>query len=68
MLAAMLPEGTEGSISTVPGAFKPNGRSETSVASMVSNLLLAVSDLVEDRADHQHAGLAEAVDQPSLHR
>src|SRR3954468_22075821 len=46
VLAALLPDGTLGSISTVPGAFKPNGRSEVPVATMVSNLLLAVIDLV----------------------
>jgi sugar phosphate isomerase/epimerase len=47
VLAAVLPEGIEGSISTVPGAFKPIGRTEDTVATMASNLMLAVSDLVE---------------------
>jgi sugar phosphate isomerase/epimerase len=47
VLASLLPEGIEGSISTVPGAFKPNGRTEDAVATMVSNLMLAVVDLVE---------------------
>src|ERR1700755_1961752 len=30
-LAAILPDGVEGSISTVPGAFKPNGRTEGAI-------------------------------------
>ena len=46
VLAAILPEGIEGSISTVPGAFKPNGSTEGAVATMASNLMVAVSDLV----------------------
>jgi sugar phosphate isomerase/epimerase len=46
VLAAILPEGIEGSISTVPGAFKPNGREDGAVATMASNLMLAVADLV----------------------
>ena len=32
VLAGILPDGIEGSISTVPGAFKPNGRSSEAVA------------------------------------
>src|SRR5207247_360807 len=46
VLATILPEGIEGSISTVPGAFKPNGTSEAAVTTMASHLLLAVADLV----------------------
>jgi sugar phosphate isomerase/epimerase len=47
VLAAMLPEGIEGSISTVPGAFKPNGSAEGAVATIAANLMRAVADLVE---------------------
>jgi len=47
VLAAVLPDGIDGSISTVPGAFKPNGRSSEAVAAMVDNLMMAVADLVE---------------------
>jgi sugar phosphate isomerase/epimerase len=47
VLAAILPDGVEGSISTVPGAFKPNGRSDDAVAEMAGNLMLAVADLVD---------------------
>ena len=36
-----------GSISTVPGAFKPNGRSSEAVAAMAGNLVMAVADLVD---------------------
>jgi sugar phosphate isomerase/epimerase len=47
VLAAILPDGVDGSISTVPGAFKPNGRSDDAVAEMAGNLMLAVADLVD---------------------
>lgn len=46
VLAAILPDGMEGSISTVPGAFKPNGREDGAVMSMASNIMKAVADLV----------------------
>jgi sugar phosphate isomerase/epimerase len=45
VLAAILPDGIEGSISTVPGAFKPNGRADGAVDVMASNIMLAVADL-----------------------
>jgi sugar phosphate isomerase/epimerase len=47
VLAAILPEGIEGSISTVPGAFKPNGSAEGAAAIIAANLMRAVSDLVD---------------------
>src|SRR3954465_3223300 len=40
VLAGILPDGIEGSISTVPGAFKPNGRSSEAVAAIVRNLMM----------------------------
>jgi hypothetical protein len=59
VLAAILPDGLEGSISTVPGAFKPNGRSPDAVASMARNLMMAVSDLVDvKRRTGKHIALA----------
>src|ERR1700716_2906861 len=45
VLAGILPDGIEGSISTVPGAFKPNGRANGAVDIMASNIMLAVADL-----------------------
>ncbi|HEY1542576.1 MAG TPA: metabolite traffic protein EboE [Xanthobacteraceae bacterium] len=47
VLAAVLPDGVDGSISTVPGAFKPNGRAEGAVAAMTARLLAAVANLVD---------------------
>jgi sugar phosphate isomerase/epimerase len=47
VLAAILPDGVDGSISTVPGAFKPNGRSSEAIAAMVNNLMMAVADLAD---------------------
>ena len=59
VLAAILPDGLEGSISTVPGAFKPNGRSPDAVASMARNLMMAVADLVDvKRRTGKHIALA----------
>jgi hypothetical protein len=59
VLAAILPDGLEGSISSVPGAFKPNGRSPEAVASMARNLILAVADLVDlRRRTGKHIALA----------
>src|SRR3984893_13375262 len=43
-VAAILPSGIDGSISTVPGAFKPNSNSDAAVAAMASNIVLAVAD------------------------
>ena len=47
VLAAVLPNDVEGSISTVPGAFKPNGRSSEAIAAIAGNLVMAVADLVD---------------------
>lgn len=59
VLAAILPDGTAGSISTVPGAFKPNGRSDEAVAGMVDNLVMAVADLVDlERRTGKYIALA----------
>ena len=59
VLAGILPDGIEGSISTVPGAFKPNGRSSEAVAAMARNLILAVADLVDlKRRAGKHIALA----------
>jgi hypothetical protein len=46
ILAALLPEGSLGSISTVPGGFKPIGRDRTAVAALVDHLLQATAHLV----------------------
>ena len=59
VLAGILPDGLEGSISTVPGAFKPNGRSNEAVAAMARNLMMAVADLVDlKRRTGKHIALA----------
>ncbi|HLQ90819.1 MAG TPA: metabolite traffic protein EboE [Xanthobacteraceae bacterium] len=59
VLAGILPDGIEGSISTVPGAFKPNGRSREAVAAMARNLMMAVADLVDlKRRTGKHIALA----------
>jgi hypothetical protein len=47
VLAAILPDGIDGSISTVPGAFKPNAQSNEAVSMMAANLMVAVADLVD---------------------
>lgn len=59
VLAGILPDGIDGSISTVPGAFKPNGRSSEAVAAMARNLMMAVADLVDlKRRTGKHIALA----------
>ena len=59
VLAGILPDGIEVSISTVPGAFKPNGRSSEAVAAMARNLMMAVADLVDlKRRTGKHIALA----------
>jgi hypothetical protein len=59
VLAGILPNGLEGSISTVPGAFKPNGRSSEAIAAMTRNLVMAVADLVDlKRRTGKHIALA----------
>jgi sugar phosphate isomerase/epimerase len=47
VLAAILPDGHAGSISTVPGAFKANGRERGAPAAMAARMIEAVADLVE---------------------
>src|ERR1700682_545220 len=46
VLAGVLPDGVDGSISTVPGAFKANGRADGAVAAIAANMMKAVADLV----------------------
>jgi len=46
VLAAILPDGIDGSISTVPGAFKPSGREASAAAAMAARMVEAVADLV----------------------
>ncbi|HEX8165885.1 MAG TPA: metabolite traffic protein EboE [Beijerinckiaceae bacterium] len=46
ILSALLPEGGFGSISTVPGGFKPVGRDPEAVAALVDHLLQAAAHLV----------------------
>jgi hypothetical protein len=46
VLAEILPDGVEGSISTVPGAFKPNGREDGAVMVMTAKMIEVVADLV----------------------
>jgi sugar phosphate isomerase/epimerase len=46
VLAAILPDGVDGSISTVPGAFKPNGKEAGAPAAMAARMIEAVADLV----------------------
>jgi len=59
VLAAILPEGVEGSISTVPGAFKPNSRAEGALAAMTAHMLEAVANLVTiERATGKRIALA----------
>jgi sugar phosphate isomerase/epimerase len=53
VLAAVLPDGVDGSISTVPGAFKPNARADDAHAAMTHRLLRAAADLV---AIERHTG------------
>jgi sugar phosphate isomerase/epimerase len=46
VLADLLPDGVDGSISTVPGAFKANGAEDGAVAAMTAGMMAAVADLV----------------------
>ncbi len=46
VLAAILPDGVDGSISTVPGAFKPNGRETGAAAAMATRMVEVVANLV----------------------
>jgi sugar phosphate isomerase/epimerase len=59
VLAAILPDGVDGSISTVPGAFKSNGRADGAVAAMTARMLQAAANLVEiERATGKRIALA----------
>ncbi len=51
ILAGWLPEGIDGSISTVPGSFKPWIKTEADVEAMVDHLAAAVAHLHTLRAD-----------------
>jgi sugar phosphate isomerase/epimerase len=59
ILSALLPEGGFGSISTVPGGFKPVGRDPEAVAALVDHLLQAAAHLaVIERAAGKRIALA----------
>jgi sugar phosphate isomerase/epimerase len=59
VLAAVLPDGVDGSISTVPGAFKPNGRTDDAIATMSAHMLQAAANLVDvERATGKRIALA----------
>jgi sugar phosphate isomerase/epimerase len=59
VLAALLPEAGYGSISTVPGAFKPRAREAGAVDAMVARLLAAAARLLVLRRDTgRHVALA----------
>src|SRR5258708_32291711 len=61
VLAGILPDGLEGSISTVPGAFKPNGRPSEAITAMAGNFMMAVADLVDvERRTGKHIAFALA--------
>ncbi|MBC8269909.1 MAG: metabolite traffic protein EboE [Rhodospirillaceae bacterium] len=53
ILAAILPAGMDGSISTVPGAFKPLIRSDSDIAEMMENLVRHTAHLINI---HQRTG------------
>ena len=46
ILADILPEGVDGSISTVPGAFKPSIQNDQDIAAMAENILRHAAHLV----------------------
>src|SRR6202521_5592070 len=46
VLAGLLPDGIDGSISTVPGAFKANGKTAAAVAAITAGMMTAIADLV----------------------
>ncbi len=61
VLSALLAAGgeREGSISTVPGAFKPNATTQDAVAAIADNLVRHVAHLVEiERSTGRHIALA----------
>ena len=60
LLAGWLPEGIDGSISTVPGSFKPWIKSDNAIAAMVENLAATVAYLAalrDDTGREIHLGL-----------
>ncbi len=54
LLVQLLPEGVEGSISTVPGAFKPAMQGEADVETIADNMLRHVAKLVEIKRRSGH--------------
>ena len=59
VLSALLPAGVDGSISTVPGAFKANGKGAAERSAMAANMMRAVAGLVEiERSTGKHIALA----------
>ena len=59
LLVQLLPEGVEGSISTVPGAFKPAMHGSADVARIADNMVRHVAKLVEiKRRSGRHIALA----------
>lgn len=59
VLSALLPLDIDGSISTVPGAFKANGEGADERSAMAANMMRAVANLVEiERATGKHIALA----------
>ena len=59
LLVQLLPDGVEGSISTVPGAFKPAMRDGADVDKIADNMLRHVAKLVEiKRRTGRHLALA----------
>jgi len=54
LLVQLLPEGVEGSISTVPGAFKPAMQGEADVETITDNMLRHVAKLVEIKRRSGH--------------
>ncbi len=47
LLAQLLPDDVEGSISTVPGAFKPSIKSDDDIQTMANNLISHVAHLID---------------------
>src|SRR5262245_51455239 len=59
VLSSLLPSDVDGSISTVPGAFKVNGEGASERRAMAENMMRAVADLVEiERLTGKHIALA----------
>ncbi len=59
LLVQLLPDGVDGSISTVPGAFKPAMQDRSDVERIVANLVRHVARLVEiKRRSGRHIALA----------